>query len=83
VTYLDGKPYPPLNPKPDAAIKGIQGGNCNRTACQLPGANWYNRATHAYYCPACAKLINDANRVDAAGLYGSDDSELCKYQPKE
>jgi hypothetical protein len=48
-----------MNNKPDPALKGKQGGNCNRTACQAPGATYYNPYTYAYYCPACARMLND------------------------
>jgi len=35
---------------------------CNRTACQT-GRNviYYNHSTKAYYCPKCARLINNGN----------------------
>jgi hypothetical protein len=42
----------------DPALKGKFGGNCNRTACQVPGADWWNPNTNAYYCCDCAVLIN-------------------------
>ena len=76
--------YAPLNPRPDAKLKGIQGGNCNRTACQLPGANWYNKSTRAYYCPQCAKDINSypPTRADCIAMYGPEHPNLCVYQPK-
>lgn len=38
--------------------KGLKNGSCNRTACQVPGANHYNQYTHAYYCKSCAMKIN-------------------------
>jgi hypothetical protein len=34
---------------------------CNRTACQKPGAVWWNTSTRAYYCTDCAKAINEHN----------------------
>lgn len=38
--------------------KGKRLGNCNRTACQSPDyVVFWNRATQAYYCPNCARLI--------------------------
>lgn len=37
--------------------KGTKGGNCNRTACQQPGADFYNKSTRAYYCRKCAEMI--------------------------
>lgn len=42
---------------PDPKLKGAEGGNCNRTACQQPGAVWYNESTHFYYCRNCAITI--------------------------
>lgn len=41
-----------------ADLKGVKGGNCNRTACQKPNAWWYNSGSWAYYCRACALEIN-------------------------
>lgn len=38
--------------------KGLFNGKCNRTACQLPPATWWNPNTSAYYCGYCAMLIN-------------------------
>jgi len=56
----------------DAKLKGIEGGNCNRTACQAPHAIWYNEGTQAYYCKHCAILIQrDAN----------DYAEQCQEEP--
>lgn len=55
-------------------IKGVFNGLCNRTACQSRRAVFYNWSTQKYYCPACAKLINDGNHADAIRLYGH---ELC------
>lgn len=67
----DPKPYDwgrtTLNPD-----KGLKGGSCNRTACQAPGANWYNYSTQKYYCQRCADDLNRANRLDAHRLYGHD-----------
>lgn len=40
------------------ADKGLRNGSCNRTACQVSGATYLNSGTHAYYCRACARLIN-------------------------
>jgi len=55
-------------------LKGVKGGNCNREACQKPGAVWFNHSTHAYYCPSCAELLNNVNRDWAVPQYGH---ELC------
>ena len=43
------------------ADKGLEGGSCNRRACQAPNAIWYNRATDAWYCEECAGLINESS----------------------
>lgn len=53
-------------------LKGVFNGNCNREACQSPGATFYNFSTERYYCQSCARLINDANRTQAMELYGHD-----------
>jgi len=48
--------------KPD---KGKLRGSCNRTACQRPGAAWFNTSTRAYYCQPCALDITGfTKRVD-------------------
>lgn len=47
-----------------AELKGKDGGNCNVTACQKPGATWWNISTRAYYCPRCADEINRWSRHD-------------------
>jgi hypothetical protein len=44
--------------KPDPALKGKKDGNCNVTACQQPGATWWNVGSKAYYCEGCATMIN-------------------------
>lgn len=53
---------------PDKSDKGKEGGSCNRTYCQDPGAVWYNHGSHAWYCPSCrAQIENDSfNRRDWA-----------------
>lgn len=63
--------------KPD---KGDYAGSCNRTACQRPGASWFNHSTRRYYCVDCAwELNNDPfNKRDAQQLYGHD---LCTEGP--
>lgn len=35
-----------------------QGGACNVTACQKPGAEYWNTSTRAWYCEKCARAIN-------------------------
>lgn len=61
--------------KPD---KGLKGGSCNRTACQAPGAVYFNHSTEKYYCRRCAEDLNIANRWDAMKMYGHD---LCILDP--
>lgn len=62
---------PPIIVPPDMSSKGKYLGLCNRSACLKPGADWYNRGSLAYYCKACATLIN----VDGCRQYGEPD--LC------
>lgn len=66
---------------PDPALKGVYGGNCNVTACQLPGAKWWNWGSRAFYCHSCAHDINKfpvdgrvlcSNRA----IYGTDNPRL-------
>lgn len=47
-----------------AERKGQYLGACNRSACLAPGAAWYNRGSYAFYCAACARMLNHANRHD-------------------
>jgi hypothetical protein len=54
---------------PDPNLKGLEGGNCNRTACQKPNAIWYNHSTCKYYCPKCARELNYYNQ-DAKEMFG-------------
>jgi hypothetical protein len=61
--------------------KGSFGGPCNRTACQRPGASWFNHSTRAYYCTECAGLINwPGGRADAMRLFGHDVCTPGKYK---
>ena len=60
--------------------KGEFEGLCNRTACQKPGAIYYNHSTKKYYCPTCADMLNKYNKADAMRLYGHD---LCTKVKKE
>jgi len=46
---------------PDA---GKAGELCYRTACQKPGADFWNASTHKYYCVDCARDINFWSRRD-------------------
>ena len=57
----------------DPALKGVLGGNCNRTTCQKPGATWYNKGSYKYYCRACAKLINSSPCEDGSVLCSDTD----------
>ena len=52
--------------------KGQWNGHCNRSACLAPGAVWYNRGSHAFYCQSCAHMLsNDPfNKRDAEELFG-------------
>lgn len=47
--------------KPD---KGKEGGSCNRTACQSSPANWYNHASHSWYCCDCKRELERVNNMD-------------------
>jgi hypothetical protein len=47
--------------------KGLQGENCNRRACQRSGAYYFNKSTRAYYCQACAEMI-EASSLSYGGL---------------
>lgn len=63
---------------PNRADKGVHGGACNVTACQLPdSALWYNHSTQAYYCRACALAINEANPPGADSFMRGLGHELC------
>lgn len=55
-------------------MKGEFNDVCNRKVCDKKEAVYYNHYTKQYYCKDCAKLINDANRIDAHDMYGH---ELC------
>lgn len=69
----DGHDTPEKYRRVDNAFrKGRFGGLCNRTACQAPGATWFNHSTRAYYCASCAKQINEASEFDAVPIYGHD-----------
>lgn len=54
------------------ADKGRKGGSCNRTACQKPGADYFNKSTEKYYCGPCADMINwSGGRADCMKLFGT------------
>jgi hypothetical protein len=42
---------------PEKPNKGIEGGACNRRACQAEPALWYNHGSYAWYCGDCARDI--------------------------
>ena len=55
-----GIPYPMAYSDyhgPNKADKGKEGGSCNRTLCQAPGAIWYNHGSYAWYCKDCRRQI--------------------------
>ncbi len=43
------------------ADKGVFGGHCNVGNCLAANATWYNSMTQSYYCPRCARRINEEN----------------------
>ncbi len=46
----------------DAALKpnkGLEGGACNRRACQAEPALWYNHGSRSWYCEDCANDIGN------------------------
>lgn len=50
--------------------KGLQGENCNRTACQAPkSANHYNKETRKWYCFKCACTIEAYAQIDNLSFY--------------
>lgn len=59
---------------PDPKLKGQKGGNCNITRCQAPGAYAWSMNNHAYYCDACAKMLNTdaSNHAYYKERYGVD-----------
>lgn len=58
----------PTGSNPDPKLKGVFGKNCNVTACQEPGATWWNKVMRKYYCPYCARQINYAPLDDGTYL---------------
>lgn len=51
----------PALDQPEKPDKGLFNGSCNRRACQVPGATYWNSSTRAHYCKTCAYMINRAN----------------------
>lgn len=60
----------------DPKLKGEYMGNCNRTDCQEPPAEYYNHSTRKFYCAECAAKINRMN-PESHTMFGHD---LCTYQ---
>ncbi len=50
--------HPRRYPQHNGPKGQVFGGECNRPSCTSQGAVYYNRANHAYNCPACAADIN-------------------------
>ncbi len=77
----------------DPKLKGVEGGNCNRTACQAPDAVWFNTGTQKYYCRSCAidiqRSANDFSPHDEepmvlfAGIFDRDDPRHLVYYNRE
>jgi hypothetical protein len=69
--------YAPGNHEgPNRPDKGLEGGACNVTACQLPNsATWYNHSTQRWYCRTCAVELNRVNS-DFRQMFGKD-HDLC------
>lgn len=68
------------------ALKGKQGKNCNRTACQKPFAFFRNSGTNAYYCLECAVDIGVfalCTKNSAMELYPEFDDNLEDYRKSE
>jgi hypothetical protein len=61
-------------PTPDPKLKGVKGGNCNRTACQAPDAHAWSMNNQAYYCDDCARMLNrePGNHAYWKAQYGVD-----------
>lgn len=62
--------------KPD---KGKRLGSCNVTACQRPGAYWYNKVMNAWYCTSCAREINYRPLDDGSYLCSLDEKARQEY----
>ena len=64
-------------------MKGEYNQECNITSCQKPNsAVWFNHSTRKYYCPLCAKRLNEDifNKRDAQEMFGH---SLCTFEEKE
>lgn len=71
-------------PGEEAPGKGLEGLNCNRTACQLPNsAHWQHKDSKAFYCMNCAWDINEyAIRVHNMDLFPALTAELARLGMK-
>jgi hypothetical protein len=49
----------PRTPHPFDTAMETMSRRCQRKACGRPGATYFNTSTRAYYCPSCAKAINE------------------------
>lgn len=59
--------------------KGLQGENCNRTACQMPHmAKYYNTAMDAWYCFQCACTIEAYAQIDGMSIYPGTVADLVR-----
>lgn len=62
--------------------KGKKNGRCNRTACgSRRDVVWYNRGSQAYYCEACAVLINRYRPSDMAILCVDTTTLIPRFNP--
>lgn len=61
----------------DNEDKGLENGNCNRSACQQPGAIWYNHWSKKWYCYRCSLDIgNDSFVLRDWKEFGSKDHPM-------
>lgn len=44
---------------PEKPNKGMEGGACNRRACQAEPALYWNHGSHSWYCADCARDIGE------------------------
>lgn len=64
-------------------MKGELNGSCNITSCQKTNsAIWYNHSTIKYYCPSCARKLNndEFNKRDAMKIFGHN---LCTIEDNQ
>ena len=64
--------------------KGKKGGRCNLTACQQPGAWYFNKSTRAYYCEDLA--MSDTVRVKYSIMInkvGSDCEDVLEFDRED